>query len=102
MFARVSTIKMGVDQIESSIKYFEEVSLPEVRKLTGFEGATYLVNRSKGMTRSLTYWGSREDLDGSAETATRLRTDLTDQSPGAELISVEIYEVAVDATAGED
>lgn len=101
MFARVSTIKMGVDQIESSIKYFEEVSLPEARKLAGFEGATYLVNRSKGMTRSLTYWASREDLDGSAETATRLRSNLTEQSVGAELVSVEIYEVAVDAIGSE-
>ena len=98
MYARVSTIKMGAGQIDSSVRHFEEVTLPEARKLPGFEGATLLVNRDKGITRALTFWSSREDLDASAEAATRLRTRLMQGADGAELVSVEIFEVAVDVT----
>jgi heme-degrading monooxygenase HmoA len=100
MNARVSTIKVAPEQIDGSIRYFEEVVVPDASELTGFKGATLLVHREKGMTRSITYWDSRDDLDGSAEAATRLRTGLKDRADTAELISVEVYEVAVDVTAG--
>jgi hypothetical protein len=102
MYARVSTIKMDAGDIDSSVRHFEEVTLPEARKLPGFEGATLLVGREKGVSESLTYQSSRQDLDASAEAATRLRTGLMNKAEGAELVSVEIFEVAVDVTGSED
>ncbi len=102
MYARVSTIKVAPDQTEASIRYFEDAVVPTTRGLPGFERATLLVNRDKGMTKSLTYWSSRADLDASAEAATRLRTTLKDTADSAELVSVEIFEVAVDVTGGKD
>jgi hypothetical protein len=91
---------MPPDQIEPSIAHFEQVALPPARKLGGFEGATLLVNRDKGITRLLTYWTDRDALNGSADSATQLRTGWVDAVEGAELVSVEIFEVAVDVTEG--
>jgi hypothetical protein len=96
MLARVSTIKMPPDGIDASIAHFEQVALPPARELAGFKGATLLVSRDKGTAKLLTYWSSRDDLAGSAESATRLRTGWVDAVEGAELVSVEIFEVAVD------
>lgn len=102
MYARVSTIKTSADQIDESIRHFSETSLPQARKLAGFERATLLVNRHRGVTRLLTYWSTRDDLDQSADIATRLRTSWVDSIRGSELVSVETFEVAVDVVGSED
>ncbi len=101
MYARVSTIRMPPDEVQASVDHFGGEILPQARELAGFEGATLLVNRAKGMTKLLTYWTGREELDGSAESATRLRTTMIDRAEGGELVSVEIYEVALDVTGRE-
>ena len=96
MYARVSNIQTKPQGVESSIRYFDSVTLPEVRSLPGYMGATLLVDRETGFIRVLTYWDSRETLDASAEAANRLRSAYIDQAEQASLISVEALEVAVD------
>jgi heme-degrading monooxygenase HmoA len=95
MYARVPTFKIGADNIESAMRQFEDVSLPQLRKLPGFKGATMLVNREKGMFQIVAYWDSREALDSSAEATRALREEAA-KKLNAELVSLEIWEVAVD------
>jgi hypothetical protein len=98
MYARVMTIGIGPEGIEASIRYFEEVVIPRVRDLPGFKGATLLVNRDDHLVRSLTYWATPGQLEASAGTAGQLRQGLTDRIEGAETVSVEVFEVAIDVT----
>ena len=95
MYARVSTIKTGVQAIDGAIRHFKDVTLPKVRPLRGFRGATLLADRESGITRALTYWDSREALDASAEAANRVRAEFVEKTGAAEIISVEVFEVAV-------
>jgi hypothetical protein len=89
-------MKIGSQSIDAAIHQFKEVTLPQAWNIAGFQGATMLVDREKGMTRTLTYWDSRESLEASAETANRLRTAFVQEAGDAKLISVETFEVAVD------
>jgi hypothetical protein len=94
MYARVPTFKFGAKDIDAAIKLFEEKTLPQLRTVTGFKGATMLVSRETGLTRTVVYWDSREALDSSFEPTRALRAQYVDEF-GAELVSVEEFEVAV-------
>ena len=93
-YARVPTFKISAQGIDAAIRHFEEVSLVQLRKLPGLKGATMLVSREKGLIRIVVYWDSRETLDSSAETAKGLRAEFAAKL-GAELLSLEEFEVAV-------
>ena len=94
MYARVPTFKMSAESIDAAILHFENVTVPRLRKLPGFKGATLLVSREKGMARAIVYWDSRETLDSSFEPTKGLRAEYTEKF-GAELVSLEEFEVAV-------
>jgi hypothetical protein len=68
MYARVPTFNMSAENIDAAILHFENVTVPGLRKLPGFKGATLLVSREKGMAEKF----------------------------GAELVSLEEFEVAVE------
>ena len=95
MYARVPTFKMSAESIDAAIPHFEHVTVPRLRDLPGFKGATLLVSREKGTTRAIVYWDSRETLDSSLEPTQSLRAEYTEKF-GAELASLEEFEVAVD------
>jgi hypothetical protein len=95
MYVRMPTFDVGPTNIDASIRYFQEKSLPQLQKLTGFEGATMLVDRHKGIVRILTHYSSRDALAASSEAAKRLRTEFVESHEGANVVSVEEYEVAV-------
>ena len=65
-----------------------------VLSLPGFKRATMLVSREEGMARAIVYWDSRETLDSSFEPTKVLRAEYTEKF-GAELVTVEGFEVAV-------
>jgi hypothetical protein len=95
MYARVPTFtKLSADNIDAAILHFENVTVPQLRKLPGFKGAALLVSREKGMSRAIVYWDSRETLDTSLEPTKSLRADYVEKF-GAELASLEEFEVAV-------
>jgi hypothetical protein len=95
MYARVPTFNMGAESIDAAILHFENVTVPGLRKLPGFKGATLLVSREKGMARAIVCWDSRETLDSSFEPTKGLRAEYTEKF-GAELVSLEEFEVAVE------
>ena len=94
MYARVPTFKFGAKDIDAAIQLFEEKTLPRLRKVAGFKGATMLVSRETGLVRTVVYWDSREALESSFEPTQALRAQYVDEF-GAELVSVEAFEVAV-------
>lgn len=95
MYARVPTFsKISAENIDAAILHFEDVTVPQLRKFPGFKGATLLVSREKGMSRAIIYWDSRETLDSSFEPTKGLRAEYTEKF-GAELVSLEEFEVAV-------
>jgi hypothetical protein len=94
MYARVPTFKFGAKDIDAAIQLFEEKTLPQLRKVAGFKGATMLVSRETGLARTVVYWDSREALESSFEPTQALRDQYVDEF-GAELVSVEAFEVAI-------
>jgi hypothetical protein len=94
MYARVPTFKISAEDIDAAVLHFENVTVPELRKLPGFKGATLLVSRETGITRAIVSWDSRETLDSSFESTKGLRAQYTEKF-GAELASIEEFEVAV-------
>jgi hypothetical protein len=94
MYARVPTFRIPAQNIDASITHFKETSLPGLRKLAGFKGATALVSRETGTLRIVAYWDSREALESSFEPTKALRAQYVDKL-GAELVSLEEFEVAV-------
>lgn len=95
MYVRVSNIDSLPDKIDDSIRYFQEQTLPQVRKLAGFEGASLIVDREAGRVKALTYWTTRQALESSSEAANRIRAQFVEDTQGARVVSVEVYEVAV-------
>ena len=94
MYARVPTFKVSAQNIDASIRYFEETTLVQLQKIPGFKGGTMLVSRDNGIVRIIAFWESREALDSSFEPTKALRAAYTDKF-GAELASLEVFEVAV-------
>ena len=94
MYARVPSFKFAVKDVDAAIHLFNEKTLPQLHKVAGFKGATMLVNRETGLARTIVYWDSREALDSSFEPTKVLRAQFVDEL-GAELVSVEMFEVAV-------
>jgi heme-degrading monooxygenase HmoA len=94
LYARVPTFKISVQSIDASIRYFEEATSAQLRKIPGFRGGTMLVNRDEGIVRIVALWESREALDSSFEPTKALRAAYSDKF-GAELVSLEEFEVAV-------
>jgi hypothetical protein len=96
MYVRVTTIELNPERIYAAIRQFQDQTLPQVRKLQGFEGASLLVNREGGKAMAFTYWTDREALDSSTETANRVRNQFVEDAHGARVASVEVYEVALE------
>jgi len=68
--------------------------LAQLQKIPGFKGGTMLVSRDRGIIRIVAFWESREALDSSFEPTKALRAAYADKF-GAELVSLEEFEVAV-------
>jgi hypothetical protein len=84
---------MGIDLRAIDLE-FEQVTVPRLRDLPGYKGATLLVSRETGVTRAIVYWDSQETLASSLEPTKSLRSEYTEKF-GAELVSLEEFEVAV-------
>jgi quinol monooxygenase YgiN len=95
MYARIPTFQIAPDRIDAAIREFKEVTVPKLRALHGFKGTTMMVDRDKGMFRVLGFWEDRQALDASGDATKALRDDIG-MKLGAELVSLEIMEVAAD------
>ncbi len=94
MFARVTTLQGTPEKIEEAIRNFREQALPAGRNMKGFQGGYFLVDRKTGKGMSVALWDTENDMRASEEAADRLRAQIA-SAAGAQIVSVERYEVAV-------
>ena len=78
-----------------AIRDFQEVTLPRVRQLSGFEGALLLVDRGTGSAITIGFWDTEKDMHASEELANRGRSRDVELGLAKESQLVEPYEVAV-------
>lgn len=96
MYARVTTIQGPPESVDESIIVTREKALPQARQIPGFKGALSLVDRTTGKGLTITLWESEEALQTSDEAANQIRSDAVAAITGAEVASVDRYEVAID------
>ncbi|HVR80244.1 MAG TPA: hypothetical protein VMS99_17870 [Acidimicrobiia bacterium] len=92
MFARVSTYQETEDSIAESVRR-TPAAVQKARSMSGFKGVYSLVDRSSGKSMTITLWETEEAMRESEEAANQLRDDEA-AATGANIVSVERYEVA--------
>jgi heme-degrading monooxygenase HmoA len=97
MFARVTTVQGPSDRLDQGIKAVEEQVIPAARQMKGFKGMLALADRTSGKMMGITLWESEDDMRQSDEAANRVRSDSANAG-GADIASVERFEVVIDET----
>jgi hypothetical protein len=95
MLARVITSEGKPEQLEAVLRYFRENVGPTARKMTGFKGAYFLVDRRSGKTLGMALWDTEEHLQASAQMTARLGVGMAQAAGATKPPAVEVYEVAV-------
>jgi len=95
MYARITTLQGSAAKVADGIKTTQEQVIPAAQKMPGFKGMIALADRSSGKMIGITLWESEDAMRQSAEAANRLRT-ASAASGGADIVSVEQFEVVVD------
>jgi len=95
MLARVSTIQGKPQQVEDGIRNYREQVMSAVKKMAGFKGAYFLVDRKSGKEVSITLWDTEKDLQASTKAADQLRAQASQTVAASKPPTVDIYEVAV-------
>jgi heme-degrading monooxygenase HmoA len=97
MFARVSTLQGPPDQVDEGIRAVQEQVIPAARQMRGFQGMLALADRTTGKMVGITLWETEDALRESEEAASQLRSGAAGAG-GADVVSVERFEVVVDET----
>jgi heme-degrading monooxygenase HmoA len=98
--ARVSLLEGPADQIDEGFRKAKDEILPRARQLDGFQGILYLVDRTSGKTRVITFWESDEAREASEEASNQLRQEAT-AAAGETVVGVERCDViTLTLTAG--
>lgn len=95
MHARKTTTKGSPDQLGKAKQVIESQLIPAAGNLPGFKGAYWLADPETGTGLAFTFYDTKASLEASAQAATKLRGDTTQQI-GADVVSVEEYEVVAD------
>jgi hypothetical protein len=95
VFARVITNEGKPEQLEAVLRYFRENIEPAARKMAGFKGAYFLVDRRTGKTLGMALWDTEEHLQASAEMTAQLGAGMAQAAAATKAPTVGIYEVAV-------
>ncbi|MEX1171536.1 MAG: hypothetical protein WEG56_02875 [Chloroflexota bacterium] len=92
--ARTSTLT-GATQIDEGIKSFERETLPKLREIAGFAGATMHVDRQAKTVVATTYWDSMEALKASEKAADELRRTAAEKAGVTATPTVQRWECPV-------
>ncbi|HKC92302.1 MAG TPA: hypothetical protein VKE23_13340 [Candidatus Limnocylindria bacterium] len=98
MHARVTRFEGAPEQVDAAIKLVKETIAPGAKRLEGFKGGYWLLDRASGKGFSLTLFESQSDLDKSEDAAAQLRSKA---SSVATITAVERYEVIAEARVEE-
>ena len=94
MYARVTTMEVSPERVDEFTRFNQEQILSQLRQMEGFKGTLLVGDPQSGRMRGTFLWESAEALLGSAEAASGLRSNLA-EATGAEVVSVEEYEVSL-------
>lgn len=95
MFARVTMGEGKPELVEAVIRNFRENVGPAAKKMVGFKGSYFLVDRKSGKILGIALWDTEEHLQASAQAAAQLGAGIAQAAAVTKLPSVETYEVAV-------
>ncbi len=62
MHARIITFHYQLGKVDEGLDLLRETVVPELRQLTGYRGATNLVDRSNNKVVGITFWQSEAAL----------------------------------------
>jgi hypothetical protein len=62
MFARMTILQLKPETLEDAIELFRSSVIPEAKKQDGYGGACFLVDRTQGKGKAVTFW----DCEGNA------------------------------------
>ena len=88
MYARVTTFET---RGEDDVRDLEQTAIPTARRLRGFKGGYWLLDRTTGEGLAVTFWESMDAMAASEDEARRLR----EQQGGR--MNVRHYEVVASA-----
>jgi heme-degrading monooxygenase HmoA len=95
MFARVTMGEGKPQQVEAAIRNFRENVGPVAKKMAGFKGSYFLVDRKGGKILGMALWDTEEHLQASAKMVAQLGAGVTQAAGATKPPTVEVYEVAV-------
>jgi hypothetical protein len=101
MYARVTTTQGPPERADEAVRVIKEMVIPAAEAIPGFKGGLWLLDRAGGRGIAVTLFDTQESLSASADAATKIRGEGVAKI-GADIVSVETYEVAAAAgiTAG--
>jgi hypothetical protein len=98
MHARVTRFEGSPDQLEAGIKLIKETIAPGAKRLQGFKGRYWLVDRPTGKGFSVTLFESEAALHATEDDAAQLRSRASNIT---RITVVERYEVVAEAKVEE-
>src|SRR3989449_9124873 len=90
MHGRVTKFEGSPDHLDAAIKLVKETIVPAAKKLQGFKGGYWLVDRASGKGFSVTLFESEAALKGGEDAAAQLRSQA---APLTKITGVERYGV---------
>src|SRR2546426_7618094 len=94
MFARVTRYEGSPSELEAGIKLIKETIAPAAKRLQGFKGGYWLLDRASGKGFSVTLFESESTLHATEDDAAQLRSRA---SSVVKITAVERYEVVAEA-----
>jgi hypothetical protein len=98
MFARVTRYEGSPSEIEAGIKLIKETIAPGAKRLQGFKGGYWLLDRASSKGFSVTLFESEAALHATEDDAAQLRSRA---SSIVKITAVERYEVVAEANVEE-
>jgi hypothetical protein len=96
MHARVVRFKSAPARIDEGVRNIKENVIPNAKKLAGFKGGYWLVDRKTGVGFGVTLFESEAALQSSEEAAKKIR-DQAATTGVTQITGVERYEVVAQA-----
>jgi hypothetical protein len=98
MHARVTKYEGSPEQVDAAVKLVKETILPGAKRLQGFKGGYWLLDRASGKGFSVTLFESEAALHATEDDAAQLRSRA---SSIVKITAVERYEVVAEAPIEE-
>ncbi len=98
MFARVMSSDLSPDKADAFARTMRDTVIPQAKRLPGFKGGYWLIDRENGRAMGVTLYESEQALKASEEQADRIREQAS-REMGESIPTFRNYEVV--ASVGE-